>query len=818
MKLTPMMQQYMKLKEKYKDAILLFRLGDFYETFFDDAKIVSKVLNIVLTKRQDAPMAGIPYHALENYLKKLVDAGYKVAICDQVEDPSKAKGLVKREVTRIVTPGALVEDEFLSPESNNYMACIHCGYNVISTALVDVSTGDVLVKDHERLSDALDFLKTMNVSQILCSEDTYPEIFEAFPNTFIEKLEDWYFSTENVDKEIKETYDIEDIHHLELSEESKIAFVAALRYVKYTMMSSEVSFKKPKVLRDEDVMFLDSVTVENLALVPGERGKNLFDILNRTRTSLGARLLRKWILNPLRNREEIEKRLDMVEVFKEDNLLLNEIREYLKVVCDVERILTRVRYRKVSPRDLANLRETLRILPSIVDSLKTNEKAWDKFKTMPLLDDLREFLERSLEEDPTGQPGDGKVIKRGFSKELDEYRDMLDGVEEKLQKFQERERRRTGISSLKVGYNQVFGYYIEVSKANIDKVPEDYQRKQTLVNAERYVTPELKEFELKITSAKEKVEEIEKVLFEEICEKVKEKYDEIYLLASNLAELDVFTTLAYDALLYNYTRPSFNNNGKIVLLKSRHPVVEKFVENFVPNDIVMDDNNRFVVLTGPNMSGKSTFIRQVGMIAVMAQMGSFVPAEKASLPIFDRIFTRMGARDDLPGGRSTFLVEMSEMALILLKATKNSLVLLDEVGRGTSTFDGISIAWAVSEYILEKIRCKTIFATHFTELTELANLYDSVLNKTIDVREIKGKVIFLHKVIDGVADRSYGIEVAQIAGLPEEVVKRAKEVLDVIAGKSNIEDRLRVVKKDKMKKVKKLNENQISLFGFSKDL
>ncbi len=816
-KLTPMMQQYMDLKERYKDAILLFRLGDFYETFFDDAKIVSRVLNIVLTKRQDAPMAGIPYHALDNYLKKLVDAGYKVAICDQVEDPSKAKGLVKREVTRIVTPGALVEDEFLSPETNNFMACIYCGGSSISTVLADVSTGDILVKDHENLSDALDFLKTMNVSQILCHEEIHLDISEKFPDTFIEKLEDWYFSKENVDKEIKETYGIEDIHHLELSEEGKVALTSLLRYVKYAMMSSEVSLKKPKVLREKDVMFLDSVTVENLALVPGEKGKNLFDILNKARTALGARLLRKWMLNPLRDKEKIEERLDTVEIFKKDNLLLNEIREYLRIVCDVERILTRVKYRKVSPRDLANLRETLRILPSIIDSLKTNEEAWDKFKGMPLLNDLREFLERSLEEDPTGQPGDGKVIKKGFSKELDEYRDMLDRVEEKLQEFQEKERRRTGISSLKVGYNQVFGYYIEVSKANIEKVPEDYQRKQTLVNAERYVTPELKEFELKITSAKEKVEEIEKALFEEICEKVREKSGEIYELASNLAELDVFTTLAYDALLYNYTRPSFNTDGRIVLLRSRHPVVERFVKNFVPNDIVMDDDNRFVVLTGPNMSGKSTFIRQIGMIAVMAQMGSFVPAEKASLPIFDRIFTRMGARDDLPGGRSTFLVEMSEMALILFKATKDSLVLLDEVGRGTSTFDGISIAWAVSEYILEKIKCKTIFATHFTELTELANIYDSVLNKTIDVKEIKGKVIFLHKVIDGVADRSYGIEVAQIAGLPEAVVERAKEVLDVIAGKSNIEDRLRVVKKDKMRRVKKISENQIFLFGPSKD-
>jgi DNA mismatch repair protein MutS len=527
---------------------------------------------------------------------------------------------------------------------------------------------------------------------------------------------------------------------------------------------------------------------------------------------MGSRLLKKWILQPLKDVNEINERLDAVESFVEDQLVLNEIREYLRGIYDIERIIARLSYGKTSPKDLVSLRESLKIVPRINETLRTNEKL--KRFEIKELNDLAEFLDRALLDEPSSTVGEGKVIKEGFSKELDEYRDLLEHAEDRLKEFEYKERRRTGIQNLKVGYNQVFGYYIEVSKANLSKVPPDYERKQTLVNAERFITPELKEFEEKVLSAKERIEEIEKLIYQKVLEKAKSYLEDLEAIASNIAELDVLTTLAYDSTLYRYTRPKFSRD-KLYISGGRHPVVERFVEDFVPNDTYMDEKRRFAILTGPNMSGKSTYIRQVGVIAVMAQMGSFVPADEAIIPIFDRIFTRMGARDDISSGKSTFMVEMSEVSLILSRATKNSLVLLDEVGRGTSTFDGISIAWAVSEYIHNKLKAKTIFATHFTELTELASIYEGIVNLTIEVAEEKGTVKFLHRVVEGVADKSYGIEVAKLAGLPEEVVSRAKEVLDAIIEKSDLEKKLRVLDREKIERIKrrkKTSENQMQLF------
>ncbi len=805
MKMTPMMRQYMEIKKKYKDAILLFRLGDFYEAFFDDAKTVSKVLNIVLTKRQSAPMAGIPYHALDAYLKKLVDAGYKVAICEQVEDPKLAKGLVKREVVRVVTPGTLLEDELL-PASNNYLLSVWKNIAVYA----DVSTGEVFIRVHTSFDELVDLASNMGVSQVIAPQEEAQKIKERM-DIFVDVLDQWYYTAEGMEEELKETFGVENLDFLEL-DQAAIPLVALIRYLKYTLITDRLNLKLPKVLKEEEWLVLDSATVENLSLIPGEKGKNLFDVLNNTRTSMGARLLKKWILQPLKNRTEIEKRLDQVEAFCQDQLALNEIREYLKGVYDIERIVSRLSYGKASPKDLVSLRESLRIVHDINETLSTNERL-SPFKIKELLE-LVEFLDRAIVDEPASLPGEGNVIKEGFSKELDDYRYLLEHSEEKLKEFEYMERKRTGIQNLKVGYNQVFGYYIEVSKANLSKVPSRYERKQTLVNAERFVTPELKEFEAKVLSAKEKVDEIEKALYRMVVDEVKKKLHEIEEVAASFAYLDVITTLAYDATLYGYTKPSFTDD-KLEIIKGRHPVVERFTENFVPNDAYMDRKTRFLIITGPNMSGKSTYIRQIGLIAVMAQMGSFVPAEKASLPIFDRIFTRMGARDDVSGGKSTFMVEMSEVALILSHATKRSLVLLDEVGRGTSTFDGISIAWAVSEYLHQNIKAKTAFATHFTELTELASMYDGIKNLTIEVAEKEGKVVFLHRVVEGVADRSYGIEVAELAGLPSQVIERAKEVLDAIVEKSELEKRLRVLDKDKIERIRRKkppHENQMKLF------
>ncbi len=805
MKLTPMMKQYMEIKRKYKDAILLFRLGDFYEAFFEDAKTISKVLNIVLTKRQNAPMAGIPHHALETYLKKLVDAGYKVAICEQVEDPRAAKGLVKREVIRVVTPGTLLEDELL-PVSNNYIFSLWENIGVYA----DVSTGEIFVRFYFSMEEALDSASTVGVSQVICPFDISGDVSEKI-KVFTDGLDEWYYSEEGIEEEFESAFGIRNLDHLEIGEGKK-PLVALIRYLKYTLVTKNLNLKVPRVIKEEEWLVLDPVTVENLSLVPGEKGKNLYDVLNNCRTAMGSRLLRKWILQPLRNIREIEDRLDLVQVFVEDQLALNEIREYLKGVYDIERIISRLSYGRVFPRDLVSLRESLKSVFKINEVLRTSENL--SSLAMKELPEVVEYLDKAILDEPSSNVGEGEVIREGFSKELDDYRYLLNHSEEKLKEFERKERRRTGIQNLKVGYNQVFGYYIEVSKANLRKVPEDYERKQTLVNAERFITPELKEFERKVLSARERIEEIEKALYQEILNGVKDKLPDIEDIAASLSKLDVITTLAYDATLYRYSRPKFSDK-RVAIKNGRHPVVEQFVEEYIPNDVNMDENRRFIILTGPNMSGKSTYIRQVGLIAIMAQMGSFVPADEAVLPIFDRIFTRMGARDDISSGKSTFMVEMSEVSLIISRATRNSLVLLDEVGRGTSTFDGISIAWAVSEHIHNKIKAKTVFATHFTELTELASMYNGVINLTIEVTEERGSVRFLHKVVEGIADRSYGIEVAKLAGLPEGVVERAREVLDAIVEKSELDKKLRVLDREKIERIKrkrKGKDNQMELF------
>jgi len=767
-KVTPLMEQYLRIKEQYKDSILLFRLGDFYEAFFEDAKIVSKVLNIVLTRRQDAPMAGIPYHALNSYLKKLVEAGYKVAICDQMEEPSKSKKLIRREVTRVVTPGSILEDEFLS-ETNNYMAVVSEEKGQYCTIFCDVSTGEVLVHESSDEQETMDLLKNYSISQIVCPDHLKPSLKERFPGVYTESISEWYFSDL---EEVEKAYNLKDIHHFELSSLALKTLAALIKYVKYTMITEELNLKPPLLISQRDYMILDSATVENLSLIPGDRGKNLFDVLNNTETPMGARLLKKWILHPLVDRKQIEERLETVEKLVSDRMNLEELRDLLSNVRDVERIVSRVEYNRSVPRDLVALRETLEIIPKLNEILST----FGVFKNLAFPERLLDLLQRAVEDDPAGSPGEGKVIKRGFSPELDEYRDLLEHAEERLKEFEEKERKRTGIQKLKVGYNQVFGYYIEVTKANLDKIPDDYERKQTLVNSERFITPELKEFETKIMAAKERIEELEKELFKNVCEEVKKHKEILLKISEELAKIDVLSTLAYDAILYSYTKPIFSE-GRLEIKGGRHPIVERFTQNFVENDIYMDNERRFVVITGPNMSGKSTFIRQVGLISLMAQIGSFVPAQKAILPVFDRIFTRMGARDDLAGGRSTFLVEMNEMALILLKSTEKSLVLLDEVGRGTSTQDGVSIAWAISEELIKR-GCKVLFATHFTELTELEKHFPQVQNKTILVKEEGKNVIFTHKVVDGVADRSYGIEVAKIAGIPDRVINRAYEILE----------------------------------------
>ncbi len=805
-----MMQQYLKIKSQYKDAILLFRLGDFYEAFFEDAQIVSKALDLVLTQRQGAPMAGVPYHALNSYLKRLVQLGYKVAICDQMEDPATAKGLVRREVTRIVTPGTLIEDELLESDSNNYLVVIVKDAEKYHLAVVDVSTGDSLVASFENLDATVDFIKSLKATQILCDSSLKPT-FDGISGVLVEQLQDWHLSPYNAAQDVAKAFKVVTIDHLELGESLK-AYAAAIRYLRYTMMAEEIMLKPPKLIREEKFVILDSTTIEHLNLIE-PKGKSLFDVLNYTKTAMGSRLLKTWILQPLRDLREISARLEKVQAFVEDQILLNELREYLSAVRDLHRIASRLRYNKVLPKDLVALKSTLEVCPRIRELLLTNE-AFSDAENLDCLSNLCEELSKALEDEPSNVVGEGQVIRQGYDKQLDELKELVYHSEKFLEQYEHQERVKTAIPNLRVGYNSVFGYYIEVTKSHLSKVPQNYIRRQTLVNAERFVTEELKKFEEKILHSKELLEKREKELFESLCQKALSELEKIVVLADFISKIDVLQSLAYAASLNKYSRPRFSNERNVVLVKSRHPIAEKFTENFVPNDITLSEQESFVILTGPNMSGKSTFVRQIGLVSLMAQIGSFVPAAEAILPIFDRIFVKMGVRDDITTGRSTFLTEMNEIAKIIHQATRDSLVLLDEVGRGTSTFDGISIAWAISEYLHTKIGCKCVFATHFTELTELANLYEGVANKTIEVTEEGSQVIFLHKVVDGVADKSYGIDVAAIAGLPLEVVQRAREILDVIASKSELEDRLRVVSSEKLKKIKKkrVNPDQTALW------
>ncbi|MDW8140503.1 DNA mismatch repair protein MutS [Pseudothermotoga sp.] len=812
LKLTPMMEQYMQIKSKYKDAILLFRLGDFYEAFFDDAKIVSEKLDIVLTQRQGAPMAGVPYHALNSYLKRLVQLGYKVAICDQMEDPATAKGLVRRQVTRIVTPGTLIEEELLDGSSNNYLVVVCKQNDRYVSAGADISTGETFWTVVEDLDELCDLLRSVGTSQVLFEPSLRKSLEGKFSDSVVlEPLQDWHMNPSNADRDIAQAFNVAVVDHLELSE-GKIAFAALVRYIRYTLMSQQIFLKPPRALRSSDYVFLDATSVEQLGLLSDSGQMSLFDVLNFTKTSMGARLLKQWLLQPLRDKSKIDWRLKRVEAFVKDRILLSEIREYLASVKDLQRISTRLEYNRATVKDLVNIKATLAVCPSIRSALQTNE-VFEEAKELDCLEDLFGELSSALQDEPSMNLGEGNVIKPSYDPELDELRNLVFNAEEFLKQIEQRERMKTGINNLRIGYNEVFGYYIEITKSNLSKVPKDYIRKQTLVNCERFVTEELKAFEEKILSAKEKLAKKEKELFDRLCNFALERKQRLAKLADFLAIIDVLASLATAAVQYRYTKPVFSQS-ELVLKNSRHPIVERKVENFVPNDLTLNNESSFVVLTGPNMSGKSTFVRQVGLIAVMAQMGSFVPADEAILPIFDRIFAKMGVRDDVVAGRSTFLTEMNEVAKIIYHATKDSLVLLDEVGRGTSTFDGISIAWAVSEYIHNKIGCKCIFATHFTELTELANLYEGIVNKTVQVLEEGSNIVFLHKVVDGVADKIYGIEVASIAGLPSEVVDRSREVLNIISEKSDLESRLRVVSIEKLRKIKrrKIHPDQSTLW------
>jgi len=811
--LTPLMKQYQQIKQQYKDCILMFRLGDFYEMFGEDAIKSSPVLGVVLTKRQDVPMCGVPFHSVNNYISKLLNHGFKVAICEQVEDPKLAKGIVKREVVRVITPGTIIEENLLDSKKNNFLTSINLfeakNTYYIGLSNVDISTGDFLVTQFEdkSLTKVVDELFRISPSEVVAKESQKEKIVNLvrqYRDIHIEFLEDWYFDVVTAEEKIKQHYKIFSIETFGLDIQKNGVVLASigglLEYLERTQKKTMPNLKGIKFYFLEDYMFLNSSCIRNLELVENfydrTQKNTLLDVIDKTQTSIGARLLRKWLLKPLINVKEIQKRLLFVEIFYNDDIIREKIREKLRSICDVERITNRITSKNVTPKDLIALKDSLILIPEIEDLIKqaistTNLsielKEYSELTELPKINEVVELIEKSINLDAPNDVKKGGVIKEGYSKELDELKSFYSDSKEWLLRYQEEQRQKTQIQSLRVGYTSVFGYYIEVTKSNLHLVPKEYIRKQTLKNVERFTTPELKNFEEKILYAEERILQLEEHLFNEIVEELSKSVEKLYELSYKIAQIDVFTNFAEVAKRNNYTKPIVDNSYVIELKNCRHPVVEQLLPygKFIPNDVYLDgDSVKLIILTGPNMAGKSTYIRQVALCVILAQTGSFVPAEYAKIGVVDKIFARVGAADYLAKGLSTFMVEMQETAVILNSASERSLIILDEIGRGTSTYDGISIAWAVAEFLVNKqnwqskTHCpKTLFATHYFELTELEKKYSGIKNYNVAVKEYRDEIVFLYKVIPGCSDKSYGIHVAKLAGIPKEVVDRAKILL-----------------------------------------
>lgn len=801
---TPMMQHYLKTHEEYKDCILFYRLGDFYEMFFDDAKVVSKELELTLTGKscgaeERAPMCGIPYHAAEIYLTRLVKKGYKVAICEQVEDPKLAKGMVKREVTRVVTPGTTLNAQALDETKNNYIMCIAYIGDHYGISSADITTGDYYVTEVDSERKLLDEVNKYQPTEIICNEAFYISGIDIDDmknrmGIVIYSLDAWYFSDETAQMTLKDHFKVRDLEGLGLADYDSgvVAAGALLKYLYETQKTTLSNLVAIHPYTTGKFMIIDSSTRRNLELVETLREKqkrgSLLWVLDKTRTAMGARTLRSFVEQPLIERTEIEERYDAIDEFNTNAITREEIREYLNPVYDLERLITRVTYQTANPRDLIAFRNSIHMLPPIKTLMSDFQSPLLKrlYEQLDTLDELYELIERSITEEPPLTLHDGGILKEGYSEEVDRLRKAKTDGKSWLADLEAKEREKTGIKNLKIKYNKVFGYYLEVTNSFKDMVPDYFTRKQTLANAERFITPELKELEDVILGAEDKLIVLEYELFREVRQKVADEVVRIQKTAKAVAQIDVFASLATVAEQNNYCRPKLNEKGLIDIKDGRHPVVERMIQNemFVANDTYLDNgSNRVSIITGPNMAGKSTYMRQSALIVLMAQIGSFVPAKSAKIGIVDRIFTRVGASDDLASGQSTFMVEMSEVANILRNATSNSLLILDEIGRGTSTFDGLSIAWAVVEHISNPrlLGAKTLFATHYHELTELEGKLNSVNNYCIAVKEKGDDIVFLRKIVKGGADKSYGIQVAKLAGVPDNVIERAKEIVEELS-------------------------------------
>ena len=816
------MQQYNAVKARYPHALLLFRLGDFYELFYEDAMIASRELRITLTSRnrekgQPIPMCGVPYHAAESYIARLIRAGFKVAICEQMEQPGPGKKLVRREVSRVITPGTATDVAVLDARENNFLAAVaqNTANATIGLALVDLSTGEFQATEFSgaRAEELLrDELQLVRPRETLLARPQ--QLFETAKNTLLDgmggvetRLEDWVFQRDYAERILREQFGVAELTGFGLTAHT-LAMCAAGAVIHYLRENAARGDDAPSVealqhldrirfYEQHDAMVLDPVSVRNLELLApifaeetkGSGPATLIGALDLTVTGMGARLLRSWILRPLIDPDAIEARLGAVAHLLQQTVVRGEIRKELRGIQDLERLTSRITLGQAMPRELLALRKSLAQLPVLreftVDrsgSAKGSELLRELHDEIDELVDVRELLEKAIADEPPALATDPGIIRAGYAAELDELRNLSQHSKQIIASMEERERKRTGIASLKIRFNQVFGYYIEVSKPNLHLAPSDYERKQTLVNAERFTSPELKDYERKILAADERILEIERQLFVDVRGSIAAKASRLRRTAAAIAKLDVLASFAKLAADRNYTRPEFNATGELLIIGGRHPVIEELLkqkgERFVPNDLCFEPGRQqLLLITGPNMGGKSTYLRQAAMIVLMAQAGSYVPARQAKLPLTDRIFTRIGASDNLARGRSTFLVEMSEVAAILNHATPSSLVLLDEVGRGTATFDGLSIAWAVVEHLQKNTRARTLFATHYHELTELADLLPAVKNVHVSVKETPNEIIFLRRVEPGSADKSYGIEVARLAGLPRSVIERAREVL-----------------------------------------
>ena len=844
--MTPMMKVYCETKEKYKDCILFYRLGDFYEMFFEDALIASKELEITLTGKdcglkERAPMCGVPFHAVDGYLNKLVSKGYKVAICEQLEDPKQTKGLVKRDVIRVVTPGTNLDAQALDESRNNYLMCIICMEDRYGLSVADISTGEYLVTELDSEKKLLDEINKFSPSEIICNHSFYVsgvdiEDMKERLHISVFSLDSWYFDDALCARNLMEHFHVSSLSGLGLDAYSCgiIAAGALLQYLIETQKTSIANLTALIPYSISKYMVLDSSTRRNLELCETLREKNkrgsLLWVLDKTKTAMGARMLRRYLEQPLIEKEEIMQRLDAVEELKDNAITREELREYLNPVYDLERLISRISYQTANPRDLVAFKTSLSMLPHIKYIMKSLQSPLlvQLQEEMDELADLFALVDTAIVDEPPISIRDGGFIKEGYNEEVDRLRHAKTEGKSWLAKLEAEEREKTGIKTMKVKYNKVFGYYLEVTNSYKDMVPDYYTRKQTLTNAERYITPELKELEETILGSEDKLTALEYDLYVEVRGKIADEILRIQKTAHAIAGVDVFASLALVAERGNYVKPSINEKGVLDIKNGRHPVVEKMIPNdmFIANDTYLDNGkNRISIITGPNMAGKSTYMRQTALIVLMAQIGSFVPADAAKIGLVDRIFTRVGASDDLASGQSTFMVEMTEVANILRNATRNSLLILDEIGRGTSTFDGLSIAWAVVEYISNPklLGAKTLFATHYHELTELEGKLPGVNNYCIAVKENGDDIVFLRKIIQGGADKSYGIQVAKLAGVPDMVIERAKELAEEL---TNADITVHVqggdaegqkARKAKTQKYDQVDMDQMSLFDTVSD-